>query len=115
GAVEALPKPQRWTALDEARIRRTVRSLRGVTVVRHHRGRSDRTLRHPRTDASGVQRVTNADAVIAIGASTGGPPALAEVLSGLGAVRAPVLVVQHLHADFVDGLVSWMARASGLR
>ena len=52
--------------------------------------------------------------VVAIAASTGGPPALAEVLSGLGGLHAPVLVVQHLHAEFVEGLVSWMERVSGL-
>ncbi|MBS1838677.1 MAG: chemotaxis protein CheB [Actinobacteria bacterium] len=52
--------------------------------------------------------------VVGIAASTGGPPALATVLSGLAGLRAPVLVVQHLHDDFVDGLVEWMARTSGL-
>jgi two-component system chemotaxis response regulator CheB len=39
---------------------------------------------------------------------------LAQVLSGLAGLPAPVLVVQHLHPDFVDGLVSWMSRESGL-
>jgi two-component system chemotaxis response regulator CheB len=115
GAVDALPKPARWTAADEARIRKAVRSLRGVTVLRHHRGRS--TGPRPRRAGETVPRgpdTTEADAVVAVAASTGGPPALAEVLSGLRSVRAPVLVVQHLHPDFVDGLVSWMSRASGL-
>jgi two-component system chemotaxis response regulator CheB len=51
---------------------------------------------------------------VALAASTGGPPALAEVLSGLGGLDAPVLVVQHIHQDFVPGLVTWMARACPL-
>jgi two-component system chemotaxis response regulator CheB len=51
---------------------------------------------------------------VAIGASTGGPAALAEILGGLGGLGASVLVVQHLHPDFVGGLVSWMARISPL-
>ena len=53
--------------------------------------------------------------VVGIAASTGGPPALAEVLAGLAGLDAPVLVVQHLHPDFVEGLVGWMARATSLR
>jgi two-component system chemotaxis response regulator CheB len=52
--------------------------------------------------------------VVALAASTGGPGALAEVLAGLGDVAAPVLVVQHIHPDFISGLVSWMARVSAL-
>jgi two-component system chemotaxis response regulator CheB len=51
---------------------------------------------------------------VAIAASTGGPPALADLLAKLGGLRAAVLVVQHLHADFMDGFVQWMARVSAL-
>jgi two-component system chemotaxis response regulator CheB len=36
------------------------------------------------------------------------------VLAGLAGLDASVLVVQHLHPDFVAGLVSWMARVSPL-
>src|SRR5205807_978149 len=77
GAVEALPKPRRWTAAEEARIRRTVRSLRGVTVLRHPRGRSARRL-PDRTPAQhgAAGATTDADAIVAMAASTGGPPAL---------------------------------------
>jgi len=108
GALDAVPKPSRWTADDEADLRRRVRAINGVTVVRHPRGR----LTGARAEARGVCR--SGHPVVAIAASTGGPPALATVLSGLGRVRAPVLVVQHIHDDFVDGLVSWMARVSPL-
>ena len=52
--------------------------------------------------------------MVAIAASTGGPSALATVLSGLAGLQAPVLVVQHLHADFIAGLVEWMSRVSAL-
>ena len=53
-------------------------------------------------------------ATVAIAASTGGPGALATVLSGLGGLAAPVLVVQHLHPDFVEGLVASLGRVSAL-
>lgn len=46
---------------------------------------------------------------VGIGASTGGPPALLEVLRELPAdFQAPVFVVQHIAAGFLRGLVSWL-------
>jgi two-component system chemotaxis response regulator CheB len=47
--------------------------------------------------------------LVAIGASTGGPQALASVLGELPADFAPaVLVVQHMAEGFIPGLVSWL-------
>jgi two-component system chemotaxis response regulator CheB len=51
---------------------------------------------------------------VAIAASTGGPAALAEILPRLGGLSVPVLVVQHLHPQLVDGFVGWMQRVSAL-
>ena len=88
-------------------LRRTVRLISTVHVIRHPRGgRAD--VRPPE-----VTPRTGRRPVVAIAASTGGPSALATVLSGLAGLQAPVLVVQHLHADFVAGLVQWMVE--GLR
>ncbi|HEY3081077.1 MAG TPA: chemotaxis-specific protein-glutamate methyltransferase CheB [Chloroflexota bacterium] len=48
-------------------------------------------------------------AVVAIGASTGGPPALQQILSALPADFAPpVLVVQHIAPGFEAGLAVWL-------
>lgn len=47
--------------------------------------------------------------VICIGASTGGPPALASILGSLPAdLSVPVLVVQHMAEGFVEGLARWL-------
>lgn len=47
--------------------------------------------------------------VVGIVASTGGPPAVASILQGLGtAFAVPVLVVQHMGAGFLEGYVSWL-------
>jgi two-component system chemotaxis response regulator CheB len=47
--------------------------------------------------------------VVAICASTGGPPALDVVLGALPADFAPpVLVVQHISPGFLDGLIGWL-------
>jgi len=54
-------------------------------------------------------------AVVAIGASTGGPPALATILRELPAdLDAAVLVVQHMAEGFLDGLARWLDEASPL-
>jgi two-component system chemotaxis response regulator CheB len=54
------------------------------------------------TTASGVR-------VIVIGASTGGPPALAAILAELPAdLNVPVLVVQHMADGFVEELARWL-------
>jgi two-component system chemotaxis response regulator CheB len=48
---------------------------------------------------------------IGIGASTGGPPALATVLGALPAdFPIPILVVQHIATSFACDLVSWLDR-----
>lgn len=47
--------------------------------------------------------------VIAIGASTGGPPALQRILGGLSAEDLPpILVVQHISPGFLEGFAHWL-------
>lgn len=54
-------------------------------------------------------------AIVAIGASTGGPPVVLQILSGLStAFPAPILVVQHIAAGFTAGFAEWLAATSGL-
>jgi two-component system chemotaxis response regulator CheB len=51
--------------------------------------------------------------VVAIGASTGGPAAIREILSGLpGNFSAPVAIVQHITEGFTKGLADWWSRTS---
>ena len=110
GAVDVLPKPTRWTPDDEATLRARVRLVSGVAVVRHiGKGSLGR-----RGAASGSAKAGRGTTVVGIGASTGGPAALAEVLSGLTDLNAAGIIGQHLHPDFVGGLVSWMARATSM-
>jgi two-component system chemotaxis response regulator CheB len=103
GAVEMLPRPERWDETADRLLRDRVRLLAGVTVVVHPRAH----LRSAGPDPSTLP-------VVGIAASTGGPAALADVLAGLGGLRAPVVVVQHLHPQLVEGFVSWMRRVAAL-
>jgi two-component system response regulator WspF len=52
---------------------------------------------------------------LALGASTGGPEALAQVLAALvPAPPGPVVVVQHIAADFAAGFATWLQSRTGL-
>lgn len=52
--------------------------------------------------------------VVAIGTSTGGPPALQTILSGLPRnFPVPILIVQHIAAGFLSGLVDWLTQTTG--
>ncbi len=53
--------------------------------------------------------------LVAIGASTGGPKAVAQVLAGLPAdFPAAVVVIQHVDPDFTQGLSDWLGKMSSL-
>lgn len=52
--------------------------------------------------------------MVVIGASTGGPHAIAEVLRTLGPTpQAAIVVVQHISPDFATGFGRWLADQSG--
>jgi two-component system response regulator WspF len=53
--------------------------------------------------------------VLALGASTGGPDALARVLAGLPSrFPIPVVIAQHIAADFAPSLATWLAAQTAL-
>lgn len=53
--------------------------------------------------------------LVAIGASTGGPQVLAEILRTIpGDSKAPILIVQHIAPGFVAGLAVWLGQQSRL-
>ncbi|HKP59206.1 MAG TPA: chemotaxis-specific protein-glutamate methyltransferase CheB [Polyangiales bacterium] len=119
GAVEVFAKPHRRTLSDAAERAAFVRNLRyvahvGVVSIRGPVRRSDR-LAAPGLNGLAepvpAQRrsLPETAALIAIGASTGGPPCIRTVLSSLDPSTAPaVLVVQHMGRDFIPGFATWL-------
>lgn len=71
-----------------------------------------------RTGATGLYRLPSIgsdDALVAIGASAGGPAALATMLAGLPReFPAAVVVVQHVDEQFAKGMAEWLAEQSKL-
>jgi two-component system, chemotaxis family, protein-glutamate methylesterase/glutaminase len=110
GALEAVHKDSVrvgepgdvWATALRSRIKR----LGSLQLKR--RARNDRRLRPPPPPQPELERPARA---IAIGASTGGPPALLQVLKDVPAdFPTPIMVVQHIAVGFGEGLVDWLDR-----
>jgi two-component system chemotaxis response regulator CheB len=81
-----------------------------VRVITHPRARlRERGLGGPRPDVAHDAGASRRPPLVVVGASTGGPPALAALLGSLPLdLAAPVLVVQHMAEGFVEGLARWL-------
>lgn len=129
GAVDIVAKPAagELTSLDEyaAEIRKRLRVASRVKVITHPRGRlrggnAPRALAKASAEPAGAGESAAAAPilaaplvspvqVLAIGASTGGPQALAQLLPLLPAdLEQAVLVVQHMADGFIEGLAGWL-------
>lgn len=118
GALAVLAKPrgpghpQFATAADE--LVRTVRVMSEVPVVRRwpRQGGTPRVPAHPTVPSPSSP--SSAIRIVVAGASTGGPIALKELLSGLPKdLPVPILVVQHISDSFVDGFAQWLGDSTG--
>ena len=119
GALAALEKPtgpgdSRSKPL-VAKLLQTLKTMSEVKVVRRlpRQKRPEATLEAWPAEGLGVgrQRVE----VVAIGASTGGPPVIKSILSGLEqGFSVPILIVQHIAPGFLKGMVEWLDKECGI-
>jgi two-component system chemotaxis response regulator CheB len=111
GALMVLPKPEGPLSpkFDEQRqqLVQMVKVMSGVKVVRRW-GASVPSRRHATPPS--VPLVTGErPRLVAIGASTGGPAAVRDLLSALPPnFSVPILIVQHISKGFVAGLAHWL-------
>lgn len=123
GAVSVLRRPVRITSPEyqafSVKLIEQVKLMSAVKVIT--RSWTER----PVPSVSGAQGVTTTPTtrpgsarkteIVAIGASTGGPAALHQILGALPAdFPMPVLVVQHISFGFVQGLSGWLDAACKL-
>lgn len=109
GALEVIAKPRPGEPMREwgRKLAESVRLMAEVPVVRRPRSRPPERAR--------VQHAGEVDA-IGLVASTGGPPALARILSELpGSLSVPILLAQHIAQGFTPGLQRWFAGICALR
>ena len=136
GALEVFEKPSAASPLELERagraLIRRVKVLARVSVVTHLRGRRrSSTSLEPATGEKEPRGQRNKERekppsppasagaadfpLVVIGASTGGPRAVYQVLAELPRdLPAAILIVQHIAAGFSPGMAEWLAHASQL-
>lgn len=118
GALDVVEKPLATEDRDlwESRFRATVRMAARIKVITHPRGRLKNSMAQWSRDADDTGLLnTGKVRLIAIGASTGGPAAVAELLRTLPAeFPIPLLIVIHVAAKFDLALVHWLNTESNI-
>lgn len=110
GAVAVLRRPAGIGHPDHAacaeELVRTVKLMSEVKVIR----------RWPRSGCKRQPLAAQGQAqLIAIGASTGGPPVLQAILAALPVnLPVPILIVQHMASGFTHGFVQWLGQTCSL-
>ena len=119
GALVALEKPPglghpRSEKL-VAKLVQTIKTMAEVRVVTRTR-RPMKPRGAPAISPAGRTAVAwQKIEVVAIGASTGGPPVIRNILSALGeGFSMPILIVQHIASGFLEGMVEWVNKESEL-
>jgi two-component system chemotaxis response regulator CheB len=113
GAVDVLEKPTEFAGDWERRYCDMLRLVARIRVITHPRGR-----------LSGLRKPVVADVlkspeparcqIVAIGASTGGPGAIVEILRGLPETfQIPILLVLHINEPFGTALADWLDAQTG--
>jgi two-component system, chemotaxis family, protein-glutamate methylesterase/glutaminase len=115
GELDASPTSPQYASA----VQRHIRVASRARVITHPRNRlrahglpanvRARPVAAPRAAVEVAVVPASGFRVIVIGASTGGPPALAAILADLPAdLNVPVLVVQHMADGFVEALARWL-------
>ena len=119
GALTVLQKPQGIGHPDHDRTARnliaSVRLMAEIKVVRRWvRTANGRPQLQTTAEENPVCRPWPVK-VVAIGASTGGPPVIEKLLAALPPdFPAPILIVQHMAEGFIRGFAEWLGQTSSL-
>lgn len=93
----------------------TVKLMAEVKVVKRWARNRDVAPKSTAPSSPPVARRTNGIQLVAMGASTGGPPVIQTILKGLPKeYPAPVLIVQHIASGFLGGMVDWLRQTTAL-
>jgi two-component system chemotaxis response regulator CheB len=121
GAVDVMEKPP-GDAFDKSwdyRFVSTVKVVARIKVITHLRAKLRTRGTTSAIAAASLQQSTGRlrqPVCVAIGASTGGPAALREILGGLSAsFPLPILLVMHIGYPFGTALAEWLDAQSPLR
>ncbi|MEI6206901.1 MAG: chemotaxis-specific protein-glutamate methyltransferase CheB [Desulfuromonadales bacterium] len=116
GALAIISKPHSNTSSDGVAERQELLAILKAMATAKSKLRSGR----PESTRISVPKPvvvpkTQAIRIIAIGASTGGPQAIQEILSELPAtIPVPVVIVQHITPGFENGFAEWLKYSTKL-
>ncbi|CAK0752881.1 Protein-glutamate methylesterase/protein-glutamine glutaminase [Gammaproteobacteria bacterium] len=119
GALAVLRKPSGFgdpnAEAEGAAIVNTLKLMAEVKVVRRWGRPPLPAVASPAVHRPEPEATTGQTTIVAIGASTGGPAAILQILSRLSPSTFPVaiLLVQHISVGFTVGFAEWLAEASG--
>ena len=113
GALMILPRPLGPAspgAEESAReLIQAVKTIAGVRVLRRRPSSVITSRAAPEATAGRIE-------VVVVGASTGGPIALQELLGGLPEnFRVPMAIVQHIAPGFSEAFIDWLGQSTGKR
>jgi len=120
GAVAVLKKPasfQPWEKnLAVAKLIFTVKTVAGAKIRQRPPRSVPLKTNLPSIPPGSDCSLEIAPEIIAIGASTGGPPVLGDILSRLPeSFPIPILIVQHIAHGFARGLADWLSKLCCLK
>lgn len=117
GALEVMQKPS-LDDEDAQRLLARVRLLSGVAVITRLRRRTTPAMPVASIVVPPVYHHTTPRAfqhIVAIACSTGGPQALAYLLSKFPTdFPAPIVIAQHISHGFIEGMATWLASLCSL-
>ncbi|NQD92492.1 chemotaxis response regulator protein-glutamate methylesterase [Pseudomonas sp. CrR25] len=108
GALDVVNTPALGTGSVAEAAAPLLRKIQNIGWLIARSGKPASTVVAPRS-------VGGAPGLVAIGASAGGPAALAELLRGIPAgFPAAIVLVQHVDQVFAAGMADWLAREAGV-
>lgn len=110
GALDVVDLPRLTSSTPQGSTAMLLKKLGTIScLVRDRNGARKAAAPKPRIHTS-----SRCDRLVAIGASAGGPAALAVILAELPKdFPAAVVIVQHVDAQFTDGMSSWLSLQTG--
>ncbi len=96
------------------KLLRTVKLMSEIKVVRLLKQKNNSKKSNAPTKRN-VSMNKPSTAMVAIGASTGGPPIVQTILSNLNPnFTIPIVIVQHIANGFLEGMVEWLSKTTHL-
>jgi len=117
GAVAGVKRPHGLGSKnDDSEITNLIQTVKLMSEVKVITRRLDRK-KTPNKSSDNLKQINSVQEkkyeIVAIGASTGGPPVIQNILSKMTPnISVPILIVQHITPGFCDGLVEWLNKTT---